>query len=124
MLRRFAATLSLLTFLAYGGWSEARPCAMHDGALAQMAMGGQNMLHQATSPEHEMPGHDGPSHHCSCTGDCGVSVALALPSAHIGWSTRVVQPRPVTPAAIAYIALARAHARPYSTAPPARTRIA
>ena len=124
MLRRFVAMLSLLAFLAYGGWSEVRPCAMHDGMLAQMAMGGQHMSHDATGSQHEMPGRDGSSHHCTCTGDCGISTALALPSAHIGWSAALAQPRAVTPAAIAHVALARAHARPYSTAPPGATRIA
>jgi hypothetical protein len=124
MLRRLVAALSMLTFLAYGGWSEARPCAMHDGMLAQMAMSGHGASQQATSHQHGMPGHDGSSHQCTCIGHCSTSSAAALPSAHIGWSTRVQQPRSVTPAAIAHIAVARAHARPYSTAPPGATRIA
>jgi hypothetical protein len=124
MLRRLVAALSLLAFLAYGGWSEARPCAMHDGMLAQMAMSGHSTSQEATSHQHEMPGHDGSSHHCTCIGHCNARTAVAFPSTHIGWSLRAPQPRSVTPAAIAYIAVARAHARPYSTAPPRATRIA
>jgi hypothetical protein len=124
MLRRLVAALSMLAFLAYGGWSEARPCAMHDGMLAQMAMSGHDASQQAPSHQHEMPGDDGSSHQCTCIGHCSTSSAAALPSAHIGWSARALQPRSVTPAAIAHIAVARAHARPYSTAPPGATRIA
>lgn len=125
MLRRITAALALFTFLFYGGWSEARPCAMHDGMLAQMAMHGDGAIPSPHEmPAHDTPGHDGSSHHCTCIGSCGTAHATALPSPHIGWAAAVPRPTIAAAAPAGYIVVARAHARPWSTAPPRATRIA